>query len=116
MIVDKFNVGSDAARFLTPTREHARKIAKAALLSMAEGAIDMVLDMPEDYTSKEDIDRLFNEHLKQMTADYILDVMNDLKFLVQEELAELQYTAKVRAIKYDEHGAMADVDVEVAED
>jgi Zn-dependent M32 family carboxypeptidase len=89
-----------------------RAIAQAAMVSMAEADIDMLMDCPDEYPTKADVERVF-QGLNEQATDLINDVFDDLKQRLLSELAEKRYTAQVRALHYDEHGNYDDIDVKL---
>jgi Zn-dependent M32 family carboxypeptidase len=85
-------------------------IVQAAMISMAEGNIEMLLDLPEDYKTKEDVERVF-QGLHEQATDLIEDMIENLKRNLLAELQVKCYTARVKALHYDNNGELEDVTV-----
>ena len=94
------------------SREPAvRALAQAAMINLADGNIEMLLDCPEEYPTRQDLERVF-QGLHEQAADFINDVFDELKEGVLKEL-ERSYTARIRAMHYNDKGELADLDVKV---
>jgi hypothetical protein len=94
------------------SREPAVKaLAQAAMINMAEADVEMLLDCPEEYPTREDFERVF-QGLHDQAADFINDVFDELKESILKEL-ERSYTARIRAMHYNDNGKLADLDVKV---
>jgi hypothetical protein len=89
-----------------------KAMAQAVMISMAESNIDMLCDMPEEYPTKGDVELVF-QGLHDQATDMILDCFDDLKERLLKELATKRYTARVKALRYDDNGVMNDVDVQL---
>lgn len=90
----------------------AKAIAQAAMVNMAEGNVEMLLDCPSEYPTKADLERVF-QGLHEQATDFVNDVFDELKDAVLKELLTKSYTARVTAMKFDDKGEMADIDVSV---
>jgi Zn-dependent M32 family carboxypeptidase len=94
------------------SREAAvRAIAQAAMINMAEANAEMMMDCPEEYSTRADAERVF-QGLHEQARDFVNDVFSDLETSVLKEL-ERAYTARVTALHFDDRGELADVDVKV---
>jgi hypothetical protein len=89
-----------------------RKMATLLIVDMAEANTDMVCDMPDEYKSKEDIERVF-QHLSEQALDVFEDHFDYLKTKMLQYLRNAKVTARVRRLEYDVDGKLNDVTVEV---
>jgi nicotinic acid phosphoribosyltransferase len=89
-----------------------RKMATLLIVDMAEANTDMVCDMPDEYKSKDDIERVF-QHLSEQAVDVFEDHFEYFKERILKYLRTAQVTAKVRRLEYDVDGNLSDVTVEV---
>ena len=89
-----------------------KALAQAAMVSLAEADVDMLCDCPNEYPTKADVERVF-QGLHEQATDFVNDMFDDLKERLLKELATKKYTARVRAIHYDQQGVMHDIDVQV---
>ena len=90
-----------------------KALAQAAMVSLAEADIDMIVDCSKEYPTKADIENVF-QGLHDQATDLINDVFDDIKARVLRELAEKSYTARVSGLHYDDTGALSDITVSVA--
>ena len=89
-----------------------KAIAPAAMINMAEGNVEMLLDCPNEYPTKADLERVF-QGLHEQATDLVNDLFDELKAAVLKELETKSYTARVSAMKFDDNGEMTDIDVTV---
>lgn len=101
-----------ANKVLFYSNDTVKALAQAAMVNMAEANAEMLCDCPEDYATRTDAERVF-QGLHEQAVDMIEDMFDDLKQRLLEELATKKYTARVRAMHYDETGALSDVDVQL---
>lgn len=87
-------------------------IANAAMLSMAEATVDMILDLGQEYRSKADIESVF-VRLHEQAQDLIDEAMSELREKVMRRLGEMQYNVQVRRMEYDEKGELDDIRISV---
>ena len=85
-----------------------KALAQAAMVSMAEADVEMVLDMSNEYPTKADIERVF-QGLHDQATDLINDMIEDLRDRLLTELAQKRYTARVTALTYDDEGQLDDI-------
>lgn len=88
------------------------QIVKEAITNMAHASDDMMGDYPELYQDKQSIEAGFN-HLRDQAADLIQDMIADLHISLLKRLQEIQFTARVRNIEYDDNGNVVDANVNV---
>jgi|694.fasta_scaffold35191_11 hypothetical protein len=89
-----------------------RKMATLMIVDMAEGNTDMVVDMFDEYKSKDDIERVF-QNLSEQAADTFEDHFEYFKEKMLQYLRNARVTARVRRLEYDVDGRLSDVTVEV---
>ena len=92
--------------------EAIRKLAIMIMVNMAEGNIDMICDMQDEYQTKEDIEAVFAP-LNEQALDMLEDHMADLQRNLESFLQNAKVTAKVRRLDYGKEGNLADVFVEL---
>jgi Zn-dependent M32 family carboxypeptidase len=92
--------------------EVVKAIVQAAMVNMAEGNVEMLLDCPEEYPTKADLERVF-QGLHDQATDFVEDVFDELKQSVLDQIARQKYTARVTALRYDDDSAMSDIDVKI---
>ena len=102
----------NATNVLYAQEQAVRALAQAAMVSLAEGDVDMILDCSPEYPTKADMERVLTG-LHDQAADFINDTFDDLKERILAELARTRYTARVKAIRYDDEGAVDDIDVQL---
>jgi hypothetical protein len=102
-----------ASKFLFYSDDTIKALAQAAMVNMAEANVEMVCDLPKEYESKTDVERVF-QGLHEQAADMIRDHFDDLRDRLLAELATKKYTARVKAMKFcDVDGELDDVDVKL---
>ena len=101
-----------AMSLIYPNDQVAKAIAQAAMVSMAEGDIEMLTDCSSDYPTKADFERVF-QGLHDQARDLIEDTFAELKQRVLAELEEKRYTARITALHYDQQGEVDDIDLKV---
>ncbi len=89
-----------------------KALAQAAMISMAEADVEMLLDCPGEYDSKADMERVF-QGLHDQAADLINDMFDDLKERLLAELAEKRYVARITSLHYDQAGEVDDIGLQV---
>jgi Zn-dependent M32 family carboxypeptidase len=102
-----------ASKVLFYNDDTIKALAQAAMINMAEANIEMICDLPEEYQTKADVERVF-DGLNEQAADMIRDVMDDFRDRLLAELATKKYTACVKAMRFcDVDGGLDDVDVKL---
>jgi hypothetical protein len=101
----------DARSMIYPTITSTKAIAQAAMVSMAEADIDMLMDCPADYPTKESMERVF-QGLHDQARDLIEDTFDELRERVLAELTA-NYTARITALHYNPHGEVRDIDLKI---
>lgn len=90
-----------------------RKLAIMMMVNAAEANTDMVMDMPNEYTSKQEIEAAFL-HLNEQAIDMLEDHIADLRLNLESFLRNIKYRARVTRIDYSKaNGEMSDVHVEL---
>ncbi len=102
----------NATNVLYAQDQAIKALAQAAMISLAEADIDMLLDCPNEYPTKADMERVF-QGLHEQATDFINDTFEDLKERLLAELAQKRYTARIKALHYDERGAVDDISLQV---
>ena len=93
-------------------KEVVRSFAIMLMANAAESNLDMLLDCPEEYPTKKDIDSVFNQ-INVVALDMFPDYINDLKYNIEEFLKTAKFKAHVSRLHYDKEGNLSDVDVEL---
>ncbi len=102
----------NATNVLYAQDQAIKALAQAAMISLAEADVEMLLDCPDEYPTKADMERVF-QGLHEQATDFINDTFEDLKERILKELAEKRYTARVKALHYDEKGVVEDISLQV---
>ncbi len=102
----------NAANVIYAQEAAIKALVQATMISMAEANVDMVCDMSNEYPTKVDVEAVF-QGLHDQAADMIADCFDDLKERLLAELAQKRYTARVKALHYDDNGGLNDVTVDV---
>lgn len=102
----------NATNLLYAHDQAVKALAQACMISLAEADVDMLLDCPNEYPTKADMERVF-QGLHEQAADFINDTFDDLKERVLAELAKTRYTARIKALHYDQQGAVEDISLQV---
>jgi hypothetical protein len=89
-----------------------RQLAINMIVDMAEGNLDMIQDMAEEYSNKNDIENALAV-LNDQALDMLPDLMRDLETSIKNTLEQLKYTAKVSRMDYDDAGELKDVTVKL---
>ncbi len=89
-----------------------RKMAIMLMVNVAEGNTDMICDMPEEYETKDEVERAF-QALNEVALDMLEDHIADLRLSLEKFLREVKFTAKVRRLDYDKEGKLSDVTVDI---
>lgn len=90
-----------------------RKLAIMMMVNAAEANTDMVLDMPNEYTSKQEIEAAFL-HLNEQAVDTLEDYIHDLRLNLEKFLRNAKFRARVTRIDYSKaNGEMSDIHVEL---
>jgi hypothetical protein len=87
-------------------------IANAMVMQMAEANVDMVIDMPEEYNTKQEIEVAFCS-LNEQAVDMVKDYMADLTERVIAQLRSTKTVAKVRCMSYNANDELDDFNVEL---
>jgi Zn-dependent M32 family carboxypeptidase len=93
-------------------KDVVRSFAIMLMANAAESNLDMLMDCPEDYTNKKDIDNVFNQ-INLVALDMFPDYIDDLKYRIEEFLKTAKFKAHVSRLHYDKEGKLSDVDVEL---
>jgi hypothetical protein len=99
----------NAHEVMFPMPSTIQAIMEAAIINMAEAAVDLVTDNEQDPT-KALVEQQF-QHLHNLAADMIESTIDELKTQLLASLSEKRYTAQVTGLEYDDLGALADVRV-----
>lgn len=94
-----------------------KAIVRHALIGQTEAFVDMTVDCQSDM----DKEQLTRDGLQaglggvmEATADFLEDMLTDLKFEVLRKLKEANYGAVVTGIKYDLAGEISDIEVDIS--
>lgn len=94
--------------------EAVRKIAVMLMVNAAECNADMVMDLPEEYPSKEEIEAVFlrlNEQALEMLDDHI----DSLRGALKAQLEKIKFRARVTRLDYHrETGKLDDIHVNIS--
>ena len=103
----------DANRVLYYTDDTIKALAQAAMISMAEANVDMLVDCAQYYKTKADVEAAF-QGLHDQATDLIRDCLDDLRDRLIAELTDKKYTARVKAMKFcDVDGELDDIDLQL---
>lgn len=102
----------NATNLLYAQDKAIKALAQAAMVSLAEADVDMLLDCPNEYPTKADMERVFTG-LHDQATDFVNDVFEDLKERLLKELAQARYTARVKAVHYNDEGTVDDIDLQL---
>jgi hypothetical protein len=102
----------NATNVLYAQDQAVKALAQACMISLAEADVDMLLDCPNEYPTKADMERVF-QGLHEQAADFINDTFDDLKERILKELAQARYTARIKALHYDQQGVVEDIGLQV---
>jgi hypothetical protein len=92
-------------------KETVNAIALMAIVNMINSSMDMMIDCPNDYNSKEDIDRVLAGAGEQ-AIEFVHDAIDELKAAVIERLRTGKLTVRIKAMKFaEEDGELDDLDV-----
>lgn len=90
-----------------------RKLAIMLMVNAAEANADMVMDMPNEYTSKPEIEAAFL-HLNEQAIEMLEDHLHDLRLNLETFLKNAKFRAQVTRIDYSKaDGEMSDIHVEL---
>ena len=93
--------------------ETVRKLAIMLMVNAAEANTDMVMDMPEEYTSKEEIEAVYL-HLNEQAREMLEDHIADLRLNLDKFLQSVKFRARVTRLDYAKvDGKLNDVHVEL---
>lgn len=93
--------------------EAVRKLGIMMLVNAAEANADMIMDMPEEYTSKPEMEAVFL-HLNEQAMDMLEDHIHDLRLNLQKFLQNVKFRARVTRIDYKKDtGLLKDIHVEL---
>lgn len=93
--------------------EAVRKLGIMLMVNAAEANADMVMDMPNEYTSKQEIEAAFL-HLNEQAMDMLEDHIADLRKNIASFLHNVKFRARVTRLDYGKaDGEMSDVHVEL---
>ena len=96
-----------------------KAIVREALSNQTEALVEMIgdcqSDMQADELTRVGLQAGLND-VKATTADFLEDVLSDLKAIVLKELQVANYGAIVTGIKYDLAGDITDIEVDVTVD
>lgn len=93
--------------------EAIRKLAIMMMVNAAEANTDMVMDMPNEYSSKAEIEAAFL-HLNEQAIDMLEDHIADLRLNLEKFLQNVKFRARVTRVDYSKaNGEMSDIHVEL---
>jgi hypothetical protein len=104
------NVNANAVLF--SLSDAASTLAKTMVLNASEGNIDMAMDMPNEYNTKNEFEEVFKD-LNLQALDMLPDIMYEVEQSIRNELTKMKYTAKVVRMDYKEDGELDDVTVKL---
>lgn len=93
-------------------RKAVKAIVRAALISTTEAHVDFLIDFPDSYKTRDDIQGTLTS-VKAQTADFLKDVLDDLRKSVLFELENAQYGGAVTSMKFDLAGGLSDVEIDM---
>lgn len=98
---------------LYSNNEAVRKLAIMMMVNAAEANTDMVMDCPDQYTSKEEIEAVYL-HLNELALETLEDHIHDLRLNLEKFLQTVKFRARVTRLEYAKvDGKLNDVTVEL---
>ena len=101
-----------ASSLLLTSPDSIQAFVAAAMVSMAEGNLEMACDYPNDYSDKTAIDKLMGD-LNRQAFVLLNDMLDDFKYAVLEAAMKTPYSVKVRSVVFDDAGQLDDALVEL---
>ena len=81
------------------TKSMVQDLARGAIASMLEGHMEMMRDEEEGAAVIGDL----TETIREVTLEYIDDMMADMKFDIVNEIKQMKFTAKIEStLKFDD--------------
>ena len=75
------------------TKSMVQELARGAIASMLEGHIEMMNDDGDRVATLGDL----TETIREITLEYIDDMMADMKFDIVNEIKQMKFTAKIES-------------------
>lgn len=114
IVVDGDSTMLSADEIIYGSKKAIDAIALALVLSDTNTSIDMIKDCPEDFSTKELIERKLNAE-KTMAYETLEDALDIVRARVREKLDLTEYRHRVLAMRYDLNGELTDIDVKIAQ-
>lgn len=95
-------------------KQAVRNMVIQMLVDAAESHVDMLLDCPEEYPTKKDVEAVF-QNLNEIAESMFEDYFHDLREAVFKELKEIKIRARVTRMDYaNETGELKDITVNIS--
>lgn len=98
----------DAAGVVRADAQTVNKIVASMMMSMADANIDLIIDYPDEYRTKQDIEAVFN-NLRYQMLETVDDIVYTLKDALTERIQNTVFSTKVRQMHYDDKGQLSDI-------
>ena len=90
-----------------------RQLAVMMMVNAAESNMDMVMDMPQEYGSKPEIEAVF-QNLNELALEVLDDHIDTLRGALKAELERIKCRARVSRLDYSTlNGELIDIHVEL---
>jgi hypothetical protein len=94
-------INGEAIYSVLTNPKRIRELARMLVVSQAEGHIDMIQDMPGEYTSFTEVSNCMSNAVES-TQDYISDLLGEFEEELRAAVAQVQVTT--RNATFDEKG------------
>jgi hypothetical protein len=111
-ITNNANIDQSIESCIYVREAFVNQIVQAAIVDRARATDNMVIDFPELYNDKQSIEAGYS-HLRLHANDFLRDAMETLQKQVNKRLAEIEFTARVRKMEFDEAGNVTDAEVNI---
>ena len=93
--------------------EAVRHLAVMLMVNAAECNVDMVMDVPQEYGSKPEIEAVF-QNLNELALEVLDDHIDTLRGALKAELERIKFRARVTRLDYSKaNGELSDIHVEL---
>lgn len=112
-VIYKRNENISPSEVIYANSKAVQKIAAQMIVDTIEGNIDMIMDMPEEYPTKRDIEKVLNS-AKDQCLEMFDDYMDTLRESLKKKLEDTKFTVHVSRIDYSKtEDEYEDIHVEV---
>lgn len=101
MSIEIRHTGLDAIGILCSTSAAIDEVARSAILNAVESAIDMIIDCPDEYSTKQEIEDCLSG-VNEMALDFVEDAIDEFKQKLLAKLRNGKVAVKVTAMHFDD--------------